>query len=97
MHEKFELIQSQRRFARLLKLAQDQEKAFAENPRPFLDRAYEKLAKCQRLIEDIKSAASGIDEMLRPLTGLPTWEPIERTMMRRLEKIQKILREAEED
>lgn len=92
MHEKFELVRSQRQFARLLKLSQEQEKALAENPKPFLDKAYAELSRHRRLLDDIKAAASGVDEMLTPPPpGPPPYEPIERMFMRRLQRIQKLL------
>ena len=96
MHEKFQLAQSRRQFARLLKLCAEQEKQLEHNPRPFLDRAYSELSKALRLIDDIKAAAYGSDEMALWKPSDPvTFEPVQVRMTRRLEKIQKLIRDAE--
>ena len=96
MHEKFELAQSQRKFARLLKLAEDQWKALEENPRPFIDRAYSLLSRHMQLIDDIKNAASGFDEMaVAPAAGSYVLETISDTVIKRLSKVQKLIEDFE--
>lgn len=91
MHEKFQLAQSRRKFARLLRLSQEQEKQLEENPRPFLDRAYDEVTKHRQLLEEIREAANG-------LSSAPPneYQSIEAGLLKRLRKIQELLSAAAE-
>lgn len=95
MHEKFQLAQSRRQFARLLKFSQEQEKALEENPRPFLDKAYAEVAKYRKLLDDIRAAASGLSTS-PPAPGKIEYESIESSLLKRLRKIEELLRGADQ-
>jgi len=98
MHEKFKLIQSRKQFARLLKLCDDQEKALAEDPRPFLDQAYKQLSQALKLVDEIKAVAYGCDEILRPYNPNEpiTFQSPQDTAFRRLEKVKKLISDSED-
>ena len=91
MHEKFKLAQSRRQFARLWDLAEEQQRALAEDPKPFLDRAYKEVSRHRRLLDDLRAILSGMDEIRQPPSG--RMETIESILDRRQRKALKLLRE----
>jgi len=98
VHEKFQLIQSRRQFARLLDLCEQQEKALAEDPGPFIDEAYKRLSKALKLVDDIKAVAYGSDEMMRPYNPNEpiTFQSPRDVAFRRLEKVKKLISDSED-
>lgn len=64
MHEKFALRQSQAQFARLMKLSEEQRKALKDDPMPFLYRAQSEVARCRRLLDQLRSVLDGCETFL---------------------------------
>lgn len=91
MHDKFKLAQSRRQFADLFSLAQDQEKALAEDPRPFLDRAYREVVRHRKLLADVRAALMGIEISERSSVQFETTES---RILRRQRKALDLLRNA---
>lgn len=96
MHEKFQLAQSRRQFARLLNLCEEQERQLTEDPRPFLDHAYKEISKTRRALDDVKAALYGTDEMVRwDPSIMPRFESPEAKLHRRIEKAKAVIAELE--
>lgn len=64
MHEKFALKQSQMRFARLMDLSEQQRAALEADPTPFLDRAYNEVFRCRKLLDGLRMVLGGCETFL---------------------------------